>query len=882
MKKFFSCAIIYLCVTLLTAFGWVYFVRPDDGHPANAETPDEVDQIQPPTETQPESMALTYVLSGLMSTPALQLDFSVTLATAGKQPLDLTGELYLDFSQGMTTPVVQGTLVLQEHALTLLYQDGWVYVTVFGGQYKISTDSVLDVVNVVTSFASASQGDPDQQAQQFTNDLAESVGSGLDLNQIMGALQDLTDEETEDGHAITLRLFDVGIYLNTDVDYQLTQIRTDVLTVNNYQITPFVACTYLDEVREIEVDAADYTDLSALGVWVDAFLNTASLTDWHLTATLKVDLVSLKKQMDIPLDLQIKLVNQKPQIRAILGPIPVIAPIDNDVPYKWGDTVDGLYCGLNRILQVYYADGFVYFYRSEIVPVSSLVGKNRTYEKCWKVTLEEFLADPMMLLTYGCGFTDTIMKEINKAVDLGKNRENPIDPNNVLLGLNLTADELNLLLNLQELANNPQLGSLSLSLFTVQSGDKNYVGRAQLAVDLPLSDAFTMALTCDDLTLVDIGQALDWTAFVDFIQNYAYQTDEQWEASNGNWKMTSSVTYTVNFESNGGPDVEPVTGPVGTVFDVPVLATRIVDDGVTRETYVFIAWYTDPDFTAESRYINGIITRRDLTLYALWDVTVETYRQVVIRNDQLHTEETFTALPGTEFNLATTFANVVVATETERLVYAFDGWYMDEQYQTAWQGGNVVPDYDLTLYAKWVVVSNENVYTVTIVDELWHTQTITLAGFAGDALDLTSFANRYQTVVDDDKETAQKTYTFAGFDQNLTAFPAQDVTIHVVWDCDTKYYYTITFSKDADSRGTLSLLRKEDIYFPVETIRVLEGTTVDLTQYVPTWERRVGIKYYCDFEGWTTVREGTDYVTSVTVTGDMTIYAKWSKQKTSL
>ena len=882
MKKFFGCAVIYVCVTLLTAFGWVSFARPN--HTANADSFDEANQM--PAVTPSESLVLNHLLTGIMSTPALQFDFNVTIATAAKRPMVLTGDLYLDFSQDITAPVVQGTLVLQQNTLTLVYQDGWLYVTVFGGQYKISTDSMLDMVHIITSFAFASQSDPDQQATEFAGKLAQSTGSGFDLDQIMAALQNLTDIETEDGHAISFSLFDVGIYLNTDLDYHLTRIATDTIAVDNYQITPIVNCEYLDEVRTIEIDTTAYTDLSASGVWVDALFNTALLANWHLTGTLRVDLTSLNIKMDIPLDLQIKLVDHKPQIRAELGPIPVIALVNNDVPRKSGDALNLIDTNSNRILQVYYADGFVYFYRSENVPMT--FNRTRTYEKKWKVTLDEFLADPMMLLSYGCGFTDTIMKQIDKAIDLSRNREKPIDPNNVLLGLNMTADELDLLLNVQELANNPQMGSMAVSFFTVQNEGKNYVGRAQMAVDMPLSDSFTMALACDDLTLDDINQPLDWTAFAEFIRDYNshYQTDEQWEASNGQWERTSAVVYTVDFVSNGGPEVLPITGPVGMIFDVPVLDPWVMDDGITRDTYTFVGWYTDPDFAQDTLYTTGVMTRCDLTLYALWEVSRQTYYHVAIHNDKLQNYETFSALPGTEFNLPTTFANIVVATATERQVYAFDGWYTDAKFQTAWTGGNIVPAYNLTLYAKWVVVSNADLHTVVIVDEKFATPTITLAGFAGDALDLASYANLYQTVVlDDGTQTKQETFTFAGFDQNLTVFPAEDVTIYVAWNCDTKYYYTIDFSDAADNRSINALTKMDtkNIQNLPTAIRVLEGTTIDLTELgVPTWEQKVlGFfsydTYYCEFLGWTTVREGETTIAALTVTGDTTIYAKWSK-----
>lgn len=883
MKKFLGCTAIYICITILTACGWVFFTRPTDQSDASAENPLADEVIQMPEAPAPEALALNNILDGLMTAKALQLDFTVDVVNQDAQPMVLDGQLYLDFSQGFTTPIAQGTLVLSSYTLDFTYQDNWLYITVFGDNYKIGTASILDLVNLITSFTSASQAQPDQQATQFADDLVQTPSSGLDLNQILGELQNLTDRETSDGHELTFTLFGVTVHLNTDLDYHLTMLVTDAITVKNYQITPEVHCAYLDldELREIAIDADAYTDLSALSHWVDAVANTASLTNWHITATLDVQLTKpVKVPMSIPVDIQIKLINGKPQILAKIGEIPVIVGVNNDVPRDDLDTSGGD----NRTLYIYYADGLVYFYRTETMPQMFGIGKGIPYEKKLQITLDEFLADPMVILSYGCGFNDSIMSEITKAMSLAQNREKPIDPGNILKGLTLTPDELTLILNLAELANNQQLNIMTLSLYTGKATEDadddapNYVKRGTFAMDFPLSSAFELALKCDDLTLVDIGTDLDWTAFTAFLADYSFingeptiKLDERWEARNGNWQMSSALTYTVNFESNGGETVPAVTGPVNTTFDLPTLATWVEDDGVTRDTYTFDGWYTDPEFATESRYTNGVMTRQDLTLYAKWVVESQTYRQVIIINDLLTKRDEFKALPGSQFDLPTSFGDVQA--------YNFVGWYTDEAYQNAWQGGNIVPDSDLTLYAKWDKVADKRM--VTIVDNKFNNQTIILAGFAGDALDLSIYASRYQTVVlDDGTQTKQETYTFAGFDQNLTAFPDSDVTIYVNWDCETKCYYKVTFSKDTDDKK-VSVFENMDpskIDFPFETTMcVLEGTTIDLTPYVPTWDYKKSVlgRRCCDFEGWTTTRNG-EAVTQITVTGDTTIYANWS------
>ncbi len=375
----------------------------------------------------------------------------------------------------------------------------------------------------------------------------------------------------------------------------------------------------------------NYMDVSAISGLVKAFVNTSSLTDFHITANLdvKMEIVSIDDaiNMSIPVDIAIKLVDKKPQILATLGPIPVIAPIDNDVPYVFGDTVNGIYCGLNRILKVYFVDGYVYFYRSEDVPV--FASSDRKYEKMLKVTLEEFLSDPMMLLSYGCGFKDLIMDEINKAVSLATNRETPINMSNILLGFafDQSTSSYRLVLNLEELANNPDLDTLTLTLTTGLVNGKEYLTKGVLDVHMPIADAFKLDLVSDDLTLVNIGTSLNFAELENFVGTYPYKVDERWEASKGNWKLASAVTYTIAFEENGGAEVNNIVGAVDTEYTLPTYEDRLVATRTEEDTYRFVGWYTSPTFEEGTLFTATKMTKGDKTLYAKWEV-YNSYRTI--------------------------------------------------------------------------------------------------------------------------------------------------------------------------------------------------------------------------------------------------------------
>ena len=67
--------------------------------------------------------------------------------------------------------------------------------------------------------------------------------------------------------------------------------------------------------------------------------------------------------------------------------------------------------------------------------------------------------------------------------------------------------------------------------------------------------------------------------------------------------------YAITFECNGGSEILPIEGEVGTTISAPTTPTR--------EGYKFAGWYSDPDF--KHVYVFDTMPDHNVTLYAKWN-----------------------------------------------------------------------------------------------------------------------------------------------------------------------------------------------------------------------------------------------------------------------
>ena len=104
----------------------------------------------------------------------------------------------------------------------------------------------------------------------------------------------------------------------------------------------------------------------------------------------------------------------------------------------------------------------------------------------------------------------------------------------------------------------------------------------------------------------------------------------------------------------------------------------------------------DKEFT--QNYYFSRMSGENITLYAKWVRVTDINVSYVLNNDQENINEVYPVS-----NIGSNLVNP----EIQKLGYTFAGWFMDAEFKN--EAILYIPDYDLTLYAKWII----NKYTIT-------------------------------------------------------------------------------------------------------------------------------------------------------------------------
>ncbi|MCF7930801.1 MAG: InlB B-repeat-containing protein [Acholeplasmataceae bacterium] len=284
-----------------------------------------------------------------------------------------------------------------------------------------------------------------------------------------------------------------------------------------------------------------------------------------------------------------------------------------------------------------------------------------------------------------------------------------------------------------------------------------------------------------------------------------------------------SSEFTVNFDSNGGTEVFPVTASSTIGFSIP--------DNPIREGYLFDGWFWDDaifeiPFTVNSILDQPIQSDIDLTVYAKWSPINYSISYV------LNGGEGNTNYP-TTFNIETTPSNIDDPTKEG---YTFGGWYSDNEFTTAFSF-TTIPAEDITLYAKW----NINSYTLQYVDS--------------DGTVLQTADYEYQSDLSGiiAPVTSKTGYTFTGWDLTLPiTMPSSNVTVTAQYTINE---YTITFNTDEGSE-IIALIQSYMTVVSEPDNPIKEGYT---------------------FGGWYSDFEFTiSYSFTTMPAEDITIFAKWN------
>lgn len=145
--------------------------------------------------------------------------------------------------------------------------------------------------------------------------------------------------------------------------------------------------------------------------------------------------------------------------------------------------------------------------------------------------------------------------------------------------------------------------------------------------------------------------------------------------------------YTIQFAANGGSATSPITQDYNTALVEPTHPTR--------QGYEFKGWYFD-DEIFEQQFTFSTMPAQNITLYANWDIVLYTI--------------TFNSKGGSAVAPISESFNTAIEEPAPptRVGYNFGGWYLEEEYITAYTF-NTMPLDNITLYAKWNII----VYSIT-------------------------------------------------------------------------------------------------------------------------------------------------------------------------
>ncbi len=158
-----------------------------------------------------------------------------------------------------------------------------------------------------------------------------------------------------------------------------------------------------------------------------------------------------------------------------------------------------------------------------------------------------------------------------------------------------------------------------------------------------------------------------------------------------NWE---SITYTITYVLNGGENSaeNPAT--------YTITSDEIVLKSASRVGYDFVGWYSDAAFMTPCEKIPATSTG-NITLYAQFEI------ENFDINYELDGGKNNKNNP-TQYNEEST----IVFGKPSKYGYTFLGWYLDEEYTESITGINFGSKGDITIYAKWEVITTDVKYVL--------------------------------------------------------------------------------------------------------------------------------------------------------------------------
>ena len=345
---------------------------------------------------------------------------------------------------------------------------------------------------------------------------------------------------------------------------------------------------------------------------------------------------------------------------------------------------------------------------------------------------------------------------------------------------------------------------------------------------------------------------------------YAVSTSSAFTIT-GNITLFARWTATVTYDANGATSGTVPTD--ATAYRPSQAVTTAANSGTLAQTgYTFAGWNTQADglgttyavSTAAAFTISG-----DITLYAKWDLNTATY---TVTYDANSATSGTVPTDGTAYSSGAPVTTAANSGSLTRTGYTFAGWNTaangtGTSYAVSTSSAFTISG-DITLYARWTATVTYNANSATSgtvpTDATAYRpgQAVTTAANSG-SLARTGFAFSGWNTQADGLGTTYAVSTASAFTIS------GDITLYAKWNT----VYTVTYNANSATSGTA----------PTDSNAYVSGAPVTTAANSGTLAR-TGFA----FSGWNTQADGlgTSYAVSTasafTISGDITLYAKWN------
>ncbi len=732
---------------------------------------------------------------------------------------------------------LSSTTASESHTVELDFENNYLYANYNNLKLSLSRNSIKEILIIALQFVGI---DPDSigilgavdedmkvDMENLKDTLPEiNMANPFDLLTYIKAfdLENNTFTVVVDGSKITATASQKDITVvvkfenNKLSKIEFKNIYTGISETENFNMTlnfkTFAPITNVSNKNQ-------FIDISQSSSLLRAFLNTTNLTDYKITATVKV--VASILGVDIN-----KTINLEAGVKKVDGDITAYLKLTNIPVYPIVNASTLDLSNKSRDLSIYYKDGFVYVHRYD----TRTLNRSRTFET--KVAAGNFVNNiDYYLLEFGIGFESTVMDAIQEAID--KTKGHVIEPSNVLKGYTYNGSNTHtIVINMEEIANNDKLENATIKISTINNANtqnKDYVYKLDFSLYMPIASVFDLTLSTSDMTLDDIGSPVDVSCATNYISSYQYPENAEFEDGS---RMGDS--YTVSFNTNGGNNVSSVSGQVGNTVNLVTPTKNNFDNGVYKTTFTFAGWFNNPDF-AGSQITSMTIPRGGATLYAKWNESTSYYRTITLNsNYSSNLNSSTTLLQGTNFVLP------VLLTQTQddgitKQTFNFVGWFDNKNFEGQPIENVVVGTENVELFAKWNIVTE--FYQTISFDTGFNWSNITsITTFAGKEIVLPTPETFFENT-----QTTRTTYTFVCWTLNDKAVsqnfvvPQNDITLIAIWNIDTKHLRTINFTSSTSwfSSDSISASEGANITLPTPNPLTHDVDEFDTTKTVKTF-----------------------------------------------